>query len=92
MLITGSLLDQDAKVSGTKVSDTKVSLGGYKGNSGEALLRGLESLKSVYTKASHFVVFGQTDRMKIYQFIVSIKITYCEISNVIVINLGSNME
>ena len=47
---------------------------------------------SVYTKASHFVVFGQPDRMEIYQFIVSIKITYCEISNVIVINLGSNME
>ena len=47
---------------------------------------------SVYTKASHFVVFGQTDRMDIYQFIGSIKITYCQISNVIVINLGSNME
>ena len=48
---------------------------------------------SVYTKASHFVIFGQTDRMEIDQFIVSIiKITYCKISNVIVINLRSNME
>ena len=55
---------------------TKVPSGYYKGN-------------SRYYKANHFVVFGQTDRMEIYQFIVSIKITYSQISYVIEINLGS---
>ena len=81
VLITGSLLDQD----------TKVSSGGYKGNS-RYCTEGWNTRNTCLYQGQPFVVFGQTDRMDIYQFIGSMKITYCQISNVIVINLGSNME
>ena len=85
LLIKGSLLDPS-----TKEPCTKMSSGGYKGTPGIAQRVEIPQISVIY-HGHPFVVFDQSDRMEIYQFIVSITITYCQImSNTIVINLGSN--
>ena len=59
-LIRGSLLDQ-----GTKVSDTKVSVEITKVTPGIGITQRVGIPNGVYTKASHSVVFGRTDRRQI---------------------------
>ena len=60
LLIRGSLLDQ-----GTKVSDTKVSVEITKVTPGIGIAQRVGIPNGVYTKASHSVVFGRTDRRQI---------------------------
>ena len=60
LLIRGSLLDQ-----GTKVSDTKVSVEITKVTPGMGIAQRVGIPNGVYTKASHSVVFGRTDRRQI---------------------------
>ena len=60
LLIRGSLLDQDTKVLATKVSVeiTKIT-------PGIGIAQSVRIPNGVYTKASHSVVLGRTDRMEI---------------------------
>ena len=60
VLIRGSLLDWD-----TKVSDTKVSAEITKVTPGIGIAQRVGIPNGVYTKASHSVVFGRTDRRQI---------------------------
>ena len=60
LLMRGSLLDRD-----TKVSDTKVSVEITKVTPGICNTQRVGIPNGVYTKASHSVVFGRTDRMEI---------------------------
>ena len=60
LLIRGSLLDRD-----TKVSDTKVSVEITKVTPGIGIAQRVGIPNGVYTKASHSVVFGRTDRRQI---------------------------
>ena len=60
MLIRGSLLDRD-----TKVSDTKVSVEITKVTPGIGIAQRVGIPNGVYIKASHSVVFGRTDRRQI---------------------------
>ena len=60
LLIRGSLLDQD-----TKVSDTKVSAEFTKVTPVIGITQRVGIPNGVYTKANHSVVFGRTDRMEI---------------------------
>ena len=60
LLIRGSKIDQD-----TKVSDTKVSVEITKVTPGIGITQRVGIPNGVFTKASHSVVFGRTDRMEV---------------------------